>query len=376
MVDVFKVADLLVSHAVRTHGDEVDLIGYYGSRAQGVAAPESDLDIFYIPADGKSPPVAQTVLIEGMLFDFWPIRWHTMEGFATGQNRGWSLAPAIVHHAKVLHARSPEQVARLDALKQKVLDLQAPQARPQMIRRATEVFPRVLGALGNLRLAAAGADLADARHAGWQVILAAWECLALANQTLFGRGWRNLVAETPRLAYRPADLEQLITCISTSEDVERIAAAGERLALETRRVLRELQESVPCERAALERFGSAYPEIQDEIGKVLRACQRQEPVAASAAAWSAQYDMSLMLASLRNGVGYSDFNLYSECSGVYRQIGLPDLMGSTCGDLAGLAEQAGLLDEAIRRWLRSESVSLGEFATVEEFERSLEKEPA
>ena len=35
MVDALKVADLLVSHTVKTHGDEVDLIAYYGSYAKG-----------------------------------------------------------------------------------------------------------------------------------------------------------------------------------------------------------------------------------------------------------------------------------------------------------------------------------------------------
>ncbi len=44
MVDVFQVADLLVSHAAKTHGDEIDLIGYYGSQAQGVATSRPDLD--------------------------------------------------------------------------------------------------------------------------------------------------------------------------------------------------------------------------------------------------------------------------------------------------------------------------------------------
>ena len=112
MTDVFQVADLLVSHALKRHAGEIDLIGYYGSYARGTAGPDSDLDLFYIPVEGKNPPAACTVLVEGRLFDFWAISWDTMEGFATGRIRGWSFAPAIVHHAKILHARSDEQSAR------------------------------------------------------------------------------------------------------------------------------------------------------------------------------------------------------------------------------------------------------------------------
>ena len=41
------------------------------------------------------------------------------------------------------------------------------------------------------------------------------------------------------------------------------------------------------------------------------------------------------------------------------------------GELDELAQQAGLLDERVREWLREQSVSLHEFETLKEFEQSL-----
>jgi len=372
MVDVFQVADLLVSYAVGSYGEEIDLIGYYGSYAQGVATDESDLDIFYIPADGKHPPVSHTVLIAGILFDFWPITWETMEGFASGRIRGWAYAPALVHHAKVLYSRADAAAVRLAGLQQHIVDLQQPAARPHMVQRALDRFQCVYTHLGKLRLATASGDFTDVRHAGWQVISAALECLALANQTFFERGGCAMLEQLARLQARPANLEHLITIISTSTEPTDIAAAAEALAVGTRQVLRQCQASRPAQQTVHDQFRNAYPEINAQIGKVLSACRQQHPVAASSAAWITQHDVGLMLAALGNETGsHPEFNCYSEYSGLYREIGLPDLMSEPFSDLRTVAEQAMVFDTRLRSWLCAQSVALNEYRTVEEFAQSL-----
>jgi hypothetical protein len=371
MFDVFEVADLLVSHATETHGEQVDIIGYYGSHAQGTATAGSDLDIFYIPREGTYPPIARTFLVDGVLFDFWAIGWDTMKGFATGHVRGWSFAPAIVHHARVLYARSEEQALRFAALKQQVLDLQTPEARPQMIRRALETFPRVALHLGNLRLAASDTSLADVRHAGWKVILSVCECLALANQMFFHRGLRSIPNQLSKLQKRPADLELLVITIATSSDLSEVVAACEQLAQDTRKVLRGLQNQFPSTATVRDVFHQAYPEIRDMIGKIESACRRGEEVAASGAAWFLQYDLSMTLEETRRAAAHDEFNLYDEFSTVYREVGLPDLMQVPSADMDELAAQAGSLDSRLRQWLQKESVSLNEFRDLEELRQWL-----
>ncbi|MHB8927227.1 MAG: hypothetical protein ACYC9Q_06100 [Bacillota bacterium] len=372
MPDVFRVLELLVSKVTERYADEVDLVAYYGSYAQGTATTRSDLDFFYVPAEGRNPPVGRTVLIGGLLFDFWPIRWDTLDGFATGRIRGWSMAPALVYHAKVVYKRSEEAESRLQALQQKIADLQRPEAKTQMVRRALDAFPAVLGHLGNLRLAAAGGQLADVRHAGFQVLLSAWECLALANRAFFDRGFRSIVEQTSRLQAKPEGFEGLVETIGTSSDPREIVAAAEGLALGTREVLRRFQESLPAERSVSEQFDGAYPEIRDGLRKVISACEQGRRFDAGIAAWRQQAELGEMLAGLQRQIGsHPAFNLYREFSAAYEELGLPNLIGLASGDLVKLAEETELLDQRVQRWLREQSVSLQVYENIEEFARSL-----
>lgn len=371
MHDVFEVAELLISRAVARHGDDIELVAYYGSRARGTARDDSDLDIFYTPRDGTHPPVGKAFLLEGRLFDFWAIPWGTLEGFATGRIRGFAFAPAVVHHAKVLHARNEEVTDRLAGLKERVREQLAPEARPRMVRRALRAFREVLADLGNARLASGQGGLPAVRAAGWALIRSVLECLALANQRFFDHGFGPALSELEVLGQRPDHLEALVREIATSDDPSRVLRAAERLAVETRSLLLRIAESLPAERSVPEQFRGAYPELRDMVTKLLRACGDGEPVRAGAAAWTLETELRLMLAATGEGAVEGGFHLPGELAGETRAIVPPYLLATPAEDLDTLARHARRLDDRLRRWLAQASVDLEEYRGLAELREAL-----
>jgi hypothetical protein len=368
--DVFAVADRLVSHIKSICPDEVDLVAYYGSHAQGVATERSDLDFFYVPRPGCEPAIARSFLLGGRLYDFWPLSWQTLAEFTVGTQRGWAFAPALVHHAQILYARNDEAAIHLAELKERIHAMQQEPARPAMVRRALGQFAVVQAEIEALRQGQGSADSTFARYAGWPFIAALWECLALANQVFFDRGLQRSLAMTRRFELRPAHMQMLLERIVNAVSCEDIIAAGQQLALETRQLLVCLQQSLPALSIG-EAFGGAYPELKDALNKVVAACRSGERTVALAAAFSAQRELDGLLAATLYGVADMRFNRHCEVADVYRTLGLPELFAGDLSDLDALAVVVAELDDTLRSILVTHGVELNEFVDLSGLEQSL-----
>jgi len=373
MPDVFEIAEILVSHAVRVHGEEIAIIAYYGSHAKGLASPTSDLDIFYIPDAGKAKSLCSQFVLDGLPYDFWPVSWELAEDIANARsNRPWAVSASLIADAKVLYHRSQEDLDRFNALKARIAELAQPPSRGIMVGRALDEFKTTLFQLGQMRLAATGGDMAGMHWAGLKFASSAVNCLALVNQTWFTKGWGANLPQILAMRHKPAGLEDTLKGIMASGPPDDILEQADRLAHEVRGILLAAQASLAETSAARDVFKDFYFFVVEYVSKVLAACERVDVMAARSAAFHLQEEICQLMHKVEHGFYGTDFNLLGEYAGAYEKAGFPNLLESASqGDLAALARQARQLDARVREWFERHSIELNVLADKEALRRFL-----
>ncbi len=370
-MNVFDVAEVFVSHATERHGSDVGIIAYYGSYALGEASPTSDLDLIYIPEDGKAATLSACFLLEGVCFDFFPISWARAERFAIGAD-SWAVGPALIANAKVLYARSEADAERFSGLQAQTAELCSPARRKEMLERAKQKWRDVLVELGSLHLAEAHNDLESVRKAGWRVAMACVESLALVNQTYFQRGWDANFEEILQLESRPPFTREEITNIALSPQMSVIAKSATNLAIGVQSLLQEI--TTTSESMGESVFVNYYPEMRDKVNKIARRRDSGNLVGASWAAMFVQDEVARFLAQDVEGLTYPDGELYATCAETYRSEGFPSLMGVlNDDDVAQFGEQTQKLDTCMRSWLGRRGIALNELGSLDELRKFLQR---
>jgi len=360
MTDVFRIADILVSHAKEVHGDEIGIIAYYGSHAKGTATRTSDLDIYYVPDDGKAGSLSCTFILDGLPYDFWGPPWRMLEEIANARSRRpWAVSASLVADTKVLHSRSQADLERFKALKARIQELTQPESRGYMVERAIDEFRTTMFQLGQMHLAKTIGDIPGLHWVGWKFVSSAVNCLALVNQTYFSKGWGSNTAQILQMLQKPDDLEDLMNGILQPTGSDEMLAHADRLADEVRVILRSAQDSLAEPSVPQEVFKDFYYYVHEYKNKVLSACEKSDVLAASSAAFHLQELICALMNKVDPGFYGEDFNLLGEYLGGYRKTGFPDLLEpASQGDFGTLKKHVMELDEKSKAWFAQHSMDL------------------
>jgi len=369
MLDVFKVAEILVSHAIQAHKGEIAIIAYYGSYATGLASPTSDLDIFYIPNDRKADSLSSQFVFDNLPYDFWPLSWEFAERIANAKHN-WAIAASLIADAKVLYYLSQKDLDRFNALKARIKELMGPNGRKNMIQQALEEFKNTLFQLGQMRLA--GNDAISMHWAGLKFVNSVVNCLALVNQTYFTKVWENNLTQISKMSQKPDGFEDMIREIITQKDTRHTLEVADRLAKEVRKILLSAQFSISEPSEPKDVFKDFYFFIFEYVNKVLSACKRKDVIAAGFSAFHLQEEICQLMNKVENGFYGTDFNMLSEYSEAYEKAGFPDLLKpASRGDLVELARQTQQLDKKAREWFKNHSIELNILRNEEELRQFL-----
>ncbi len=360
MTDVFKIAEILVTHAKKVHGDEIGIIAYYGSHAKGTATPTSDLDIYYVPDDGKAGSLSTTFILDDLPYDFWGPPWWMLEEIANARSRRpWAVSASMIADTKILYYRSQADLERFNGLKDRIQALVQPENRGYMVERALEEFRTTLFQLGQMRLAITNDDIPGLHWAGWKFMGSAVNCLALVNQTYFSKGWGGNTVQISQMAQKPDELESTLNGILQPGEPLEMLSHAQRLADEVRVILLTAQTSLAKRSTPQDEFKDFYYYIHEYKNKVRKACQNADALSASSAAFHMQELICVLMNKVEAGFYGQDFNILSEYVSGYQKSGFPDLLEpASKGDFQTLAKRVDELDIKFKAWFALHAIDL------------------
>jgi hypothetical protein len=360
------VAKLMVGTLVERLGDEVELVFHYGSTIHGGTHRFSDLDFSYVP---RHPNTWEsiTVLVDDILFDLYPLHWETLERMA--EHDDWRAT--ILADLEVVHARSEDARTRLSALIARHRELERPDARADMVRKALVAFERTGFQFYQVSRTVRIGEVDAARIHTNRIIGTVFHALVLVNQS---RADTRKLDQMLALERRPERLGELVDAVLRAPDGARLVTACTDLLDATREVL--LAEQAQTQRVPAsypDRLGPAYPELKADLQRVLLACERRDLPGAQTKLFSFLHELHIHLAQGERGIDFSDFNSPDE----YRHAPL----ARESEELVRLAsrarfdelhEAASRFDRRLREYLTEIGVGLFSYESIEELQAALE----
>lgn len=363
-MNVFDVADTLVNHLKTNYPDDIAVIAYYGSYAQGTATKRSDLDFFFIPATSKGYQASIQFMIGDISFDFWPISWERAERMASFQEP----QTTIIADCKLLYVRSTEDRERFMMLRDTISDLQEPGNGQPFVEKAESELRNAYVHLYKLSRAGGADNLTFCRIEAQRVLTKVLQSLALLNRTFYTKGFGKNKDQLLQLPVRPARLESYMHTIMHGNMTADIFQACERLTADTVELVAARKAKLFGEPSYPDRMKGFFEEVMGGLNKIMTACETNDFDTAFFFAVQVQDEIAHFLYFAETGQWPCHLTTDSAYLDVYKQAGLPELVSLLDSyDLMKLQAGVTLLSSRLENHLRTKEVTINRFESVEQF---------
>ena len=365
MRDIQPILATLQGAMLQKLGDEVDLIFQYGSQIKGTTHKFSDVDLSFVPVHDSTWENI-TVMVDDTLFDFYPMHWSLLERMAEFRD----VSSSVLLQNRILYSRNEEALARVEALGEKLRSLQQPEAKPQMVRRALEIFQSTGYEFYLLQSQAECQHQAGCIKLAHSILKTVLHCLAVCNQACIDTRKVDQVLALPCLPAGFADSAQRLI----------LALEPEELLSETKTLLQTIREFLLVEQRQFlcsetdfrTVFDSGYPELKRDLQAVMLACEQRDLFSLKGSLLSLLHEMSRAVARVTTGVSYAGFNGFSEYEQDLVRLGFPALLPClSAGDFDGLHRQCLAFDRRLQEFLTERDVPLNRFATIDDLKEHL-----
>lgn len=368
MLNVFDVAHTLVNHIKANYPEDIAIIAYYGSYAQGTATKRSDLDFFFIPATSNGYRAGIQFIIDGISFDFWPIGWERAERMASFKEP----LTTIIADCKLLYIRSDEDRERFMKLRNISATLQQPENKQKLVDLSEAELRDVYASLYKMSRAGDGDNISFYRSEAQKVLTKVLQSLALLNQSYFTKGFGKNKEEILRLPLKPAGLESYMNTIMHGVTAGGILQACEQLTADTLELVLAQMEKHTGSPSYRDRMKGHYEEAKGVLDKIITACEMKDFDTAFYYAVHVQNEIAGFLFFAETGQWPCHLMAYSAYQQFYIKAGLPELIPLlNSHDLSQLEADIHHLSSCLESHLRSKGVEINRFQDIEQFEAFL-----
>jgi len=368
LLNVMNVADTLLDHIKAHYSQEIAIVAYYGSYAQGTATKRSDLDLYFIPASSKGYQASIQFVLQDISFDFWPISWERAERMAAYQESKTS----IIADSVLLYSRSDEDLARFRSLQQTINDL--PKNLELFLDRAEEQLQHAYVHLYKLSKAKLGEDISYFHHAASDVLIHVLSCLALLNRSYIKSGWGKNINQILNFTLKPPLLKEQIDSIMQANTPARIRAACEHLTENVLSLWMTERATLAKPPSYSERMTGFFEEIKGNLDKLKTACEAGDYQIAYFGTLGVQEEIARFMYYAEQGYWPTSLAPNLDYQRFYLAAGMPDLVSMLDSqDFRPLHEAVIQLESNLERFLLAHSVPINRYESLEQLKRSLEQ---
>jgi hypothetical protein len=368
MFNVFDVAEVLVNHIRTNSPEDIAIIAYYGSYAQGTATKRSDLDFFFIPATPDGYSASLQFVMNDISFDFWPISWERAERMASFEDP----FTTIIADCQLMYIRSNEDRTRFMKLRDYISTMRQPSHGRVLLDKAESQLQDAYVHLYKMRCTDDVANTAFYRTEAHGVLTKVLQSLALLNQAYFTKGWGKNIEQILQFPLKPSLLEHLLYVIMNAQLPAEIRSACEKLTAETLKLVLTKKETYSGTPSYPDRMKGFYEEAKGTLDKIITACEKKDYNTAFFAAIGIQDEIARFLFFAEKGYWPSKLEPNLLHMELYKHLGFPDLViHLDPHDLSQLQSAVEHLSSLLESHLRSQGIGINRFENNEQLQSFL-----